>query len=192
MTLSSLATSKRAHAALALLIVLVAVLALERSGDGKLTIIDVTQEEVADNYSTDVTALQFNKSGGLQYHLHTDDAAHYLSSDESILQRPILLSYGEDGTIWRSVSDHGKVRPGGNIVDLWGNVTIRRADDGVQIASDNMTFNTLDGDADTTAAVTIKTPSSNIEGIGMHANINTEIVNLLKDVRGIYGSRTTP
>ncbi len=190
MSLSNLAASKRAQAVLALVIVLVCVLAWERSGDGQLTVIEVAEEEVADNYSTDVTARQFNESGGLQYHLHTEEAAHYLNTDVTLLQRPVLLSYGEDGTIWRSVSDHGKVRPGGNIVDLWDNVNVRRIDNSVQITTTNLTFNTLKGDAETTATVTVKTPSSQLRGTGMHANINTETVNLLNNVRGIYEPRT--
>ncbi len=65
MILSNVATSKRAQATLALLIVLLAVHAWERSGDGKLGIIEVAEEEVADNYSSDVTALQFDESGNL-------------------------------------------------------------------------------------------------------------------------------
>lgn len=191
MSPATLAASKRAQVVLALLIVLVGVQAWVHNGNGKLTVIEVAEQEVADNYSTDVTALQFNEAGVLQYRLHTNEAAHYLNSDEIIVQRPILLSYGADGTIWRSVSDHGKVGPGGDIVNLWDNVTVRRADDGAQISTSNITFDSESGDADTTAAVSIKTPTSHMQGTGMHVNINTEIVTLLNDVRGIYGPHTS-
>lgn len=190
MTFLDLATSKRAQAASALAIVLAAVLAWERSDDGKLNIMESAEQEVADNYSSNVSALQFSTSGELQYHLHTAQAAHYLSSDESILTRPILLSYGEQGTIWRTVSDFGKVRSGGDIVDLWGNVSMQRNDDGARIASDNVSIDTLAGEASTKAAVTLTTPASRLEGQGMRANINSETVKLLENVRGIYESAT--
>ncbi|MGI9295313.1 MAG: LPS export ABC transporter periplasmic protein LptC [Pseudomonadales bacterium] len=189
MIVAKLAASKRVHATLALVIVLIGVRVWERSGDGTLSVVEVAKEEVADNYSTDITALQFNEAGVLQYHLHAEQAAHYLHTDTALVQRPILLSYGEDGTIWRSVANHGKVRAGGDIVDLWDNVVIRRTDDSARITTDEVTFNTLKGDADTAAKVTITTPTSQLQGIGMHANINTEIVNLLDDVRGTYGLR---
>ncbi len=189
MKLATLATSKRVHATLAIITVLVGIRVWRHSDDGTLIVIEVAKEEIADNYSTDITALQFNDAGQLQYHLHADRAAHYLYTDTALIKRPVLLSYAEDGAIWRSASEHGKVRPGGNIVDLWDNVVISRNDDSARITTEEITFDTLKNEADTTAAVTIATPTSQFQGNGMHANINTETVNLLKDVRGTYGSR---
>ncbi len=189
MKLARLATSKRVHATLALIIVFVSVRVLERNDDSTLNVNEVARNQVADNYSTDITALQFNEAGELQYHLHADRAAHYLHTDIALVQRPVLLSYADDGAVWRSVAGHGKVRPGGNIIDLWDNVVIRRTDDSAEIATDDVTFDTLNGEADTTAAVTITTPTSQLQGNGMHANIDTETVNLLNNVRGTYGLR---
>ncbi len=189
MRLATLATSKRVHATLALIIVIVGVRVLERNDDDTINVSEVAKDQVADNYSTDITALQFNDAGKLQYHLHADHAAHYLHTDIALVQRPVLLSYADDGAVWRSVAGHGKVRPGGDIIDLWDKVVIRRADDSAEIATDEVTFNTLNGEADTTAAVTITTPASQLQGNGMHADIDTETVNLLNNVRGTYGPR---
>ncbi len=189
MRLAKLATSKRVHATLALIIVIISVRVLERNDDGTLNVDEVARDKVADNYSTDITAMQFNEAGKLQYHLHADQAAHYLHTDIALVQRPVLLSYADDGTVWRSVAGQGKVRPGGNIVDLWDKVVIRRTDNSAEIATDKVTFNTLNGEANTTAAVTITTPTSQLQGNGMHADIDSETVNLLNDVRGIYGTR---
>lgn len=189
MKLARLATSKRVHATLALITVIICMRIWERSDEGALNVNDVAKEEIADNYSTDITARQFDDEGELQYHLHADRAAHYLYTDTALIERPVLLSYAEDGAIWRANSAHGKVRPGGDIVDLWDNVVISRSGDSARITTDEITFDTLKDEADTTAAVTITTPSSQFQGNGMHADINTETVNLLQDVRGTYGPR---
>ena len=189
MKLRRLATSKRVHATLALITVFICMRIWDQNDEGALSVSDVAKEQIADNYSTDVTAQQFNSDGQLQYHLHADRAAHFLYTDIAIVERPVLLSYAEDGAIWQAESAHGKVRPGGNVVDLWDNVVVSRSDDSARITTDEITFDTLKDEADTTAAVTITTPTSRFQGDGMHADINTETVNLLENVRGTYGPR---
>ncbi len=178
---------RRPYGALVVLAVLIlAVFVRQRHSD--IVPVDVIeeQENYVDTYTIDVQSTQFGKDGKIKRTLSADYAAHYALSDESILQAPAIERTSETGKIWRTSARNGKVRAGGDVFDLWNTVLITRLDGDLLARSDTLTFYSDRGQVETNDEVIIDSRIGQTIGVGMSANLNSEVLRLNSKVRSVF------
>ncbi len=154
-------------------------------------------EQGADYFVSDALIKEYDISGALKYRLESDTISHFSYDDTTLLQQPLLTTFGEDGEVTTSRAVHGKVLPGGNDLELWDNVVIiqSRPDDKnpegelvqqVRMDTDFITLFPDDGVADTDRPVLIVNANGEARAIGMTAWYQLGRVYLKSRVREVH------
>lgn len=178
---------RRPYGALAFVALLIlALFVRQRHSDIIITEAPSSDDNYVDTYTVEVSSQLYDRNGRKVRLLEADYAAHYALSDESILQAPSILSTSDSGKSWQTSARNGKVRPGGNIFDLWNTVLIQRVNGDTVMRSDTLTYHSDQGVAETKDEVVIDSKIGQTIGVGMTANINTEVIRLNSEVRSVF------
>ncbi len=78
----------------------------------------------ADYFLIGALIKEYDPNGALDYQLQAQSITHYLHNDNTLLQRPFLTSYSDNGQITTSQSENGKILPGGKDIELWDDVVV--------------------------------------------------------------------
>lgn len=146
----------------------------------------VENENFVDTYTMQVTSTQFNDQGEIARVVKADSAVHYALSDESVLKAPNIQSTSDRGKMWHTSARNGKVRPDGSTYDLWNTVLIEQLNGDALARTDRLTFFSSKGIAKTSKEVVIDSRAGQTVGVGMRANLNTEVINLNSEVRSVF------
>ncbi|WP_439133188.1 LPS export ABC transporter periplasmic protein LptC [Pseudomaricurvus sp.] len=111
------------------------------------------------------------------------------AKDYADLTAPKLTMYSVDKPPTTIVSNTGKARNNGNLVQLWGDVHITRTDTLGQSSELTTPYLVVKPErqyAETDKPVIITSPGNTTHAVGMEAYLKTDTIKLLSNVRGIH------
>lgn len=143
-----------------------------------------------DAFMENVDALILDKTGLPKMKIYTPKMVHYVNDDTTHLIAPQIILYRQSPIPWYIHSKFAKASQGADNIEFWNNVLIRHPADvdhpETTITTNTLTVHTNRKTAETRDAITLSQPSFNVQSIGMFADMNTDSVNLLSNVRGEY------
>ena len=162
--------------------------------DGSITNVGPKRTNIirkdADYFLVDANIRQYNEIGRLEYTLKSSSITHYPHNDNTLLQQPIMTSYGTADEVFKSVSESGKLLPGGNDIELWDNVvmTHTQLNSGkvVRMDTDFITIYSEKEIAETDRPVLITNSTGETRAIGMTALYQQGLIKLKSRVRGVH------
>lgn len=154
-------------------------------------------DQGADYFITDALIREYNVDGVLGYQLVADTISHFSHNDTTLLQQPLLTTFGENGEVTTTRSVHGKLLPGGDDIELWDNVVIIQSRPSaenpegelvqrVRMDTDFIIVTPDEAYADTDRPVVIVNPTGVTRAIGMSAWYQEGKVHLKSTVRGVH------
>ncbi|MCL1114613.1 MULTISPECIES: LPS export ABC transporter periplasmic protein LptC [Shewanella] len=155
--------------------------------------IKVVGVERPDFIADDLRTTQFNEQGLIESRVTAEHMEHYASSDITHFTKPVYLIYPENGKAqWQLSADQGQLNKQSNQISLENNVII----DAIDIEEPLQSLTTNDVSLDLTTMigssqdmVYIKGKGFMIQGLGLHADLNTQKLSLLSQVEGTYESQ---
>lgn len=154
-------------------------------------------EQGADYFITDALIKEYNVDGILGYQLVADTISHFSYNDTTLLQQPLLTTFGDDGEVTTTRSVHGRILPGGDDIELWDNVVIIQSQPSTEnpegelvrrfrLDTDFITVTPDEAYADTDRPVVIANPTGETRANGMSAWYQEGKVHLKSMVRGVH------
>ena len=144
----------------------------------------------ADYFLVNADIKQYSESGELEYTLVSSSITHYPHNDNTLLQQPVMTNYTKPGEVFTSVSQSGKLLPGGNDLELWDDVVMTQTQLGsgktVRMNTDFITIYSEQEMADTDRPVLITSSTSTTRAIGMTALYQQGLIKLKSRVRGVH------
>lgn len=178
---------RKPYGVLALLAVLIlAIFVKQRHSDIIVDEARPSGQDFVDTYTVGVSSKRFSEEGKQIRLMEAEYAAHYSLSDETLLQAPKIQSISDTGKIWETSARSGKVRPGGDVYDLWNTVLVQRIQGDTVARTDKLTYDALQGQARTKEEVIIDTRIGQTVGLGMTASLNKEVLKLHSEVRSVF------
>jgi lipopolysaccharide export system protein LptC len=144
-----------------------------------------------DYYLKNFVATTMDVDGKPRRRLAADSMVHFPDDDSATLDRPRLELFTEHGRTWEISSTSGQVNPGGESIDLHGEVRISAVDgetesDRVEMLTSEMVVWPERQYAETESPVKIKFVGGVVDAVGMHADFKQRRMELQAEVRGIY------
>jgi lipopolysaccharide export system protein LptC len=141
---------------------------------------------IAENLRT----TEFNQQGFVASRVSAEHMEHYASSDITHFSKPVYLIYPENGKAqWQLSADRGQLNKNTNKIILENNVII----DAIDIEEPLQSLSTQVVTVDLTTMigtsqemVYIKGKGFIIQGLGLHADLNSQTLSLLSKVEGTY------
>lgn len=154
-------------------------------------------EQGVDYFVADALITEYDVSGALDYQLVAETISHFQHDDTVLLQQPLLTTFGDDGQVTTTRSEHGKVLPNGKDIELWDNVVIiqsrpsgKNPQDGlvqqVRMDTDFITVFPDKAFADTDRPVVMVNNTGETRANGMSAWYQQGKVRLKSMVRGVH------
>ena len=145
-----------------------------------------TAVRLPDYYLEGMERRELGSAGQLSSVLRAERLDHFNDDDSATLVRPSLEIYNDDGWSWLVQAESGWSNGTGTEVWLHGQVDIRHRDasGAVQLHVSTSELRVLPKEqyAETDRAATIREPRSVATGVGLHANLAENRVELLTQV----------
>ncbi|MGY0217270.1 LPS export ABC transporter periplasmic protein LptC [Endozoicomonadaceae bacterium StTr2] len=134
---------------------------------------------------------QYDEAGNRSSFATATQVVHYPDSDTTWLDSPDIWNWQDSiNPPWHSVSERGKLLPGGKTLELYDNVVINRANPKggapLQLETDFLTIHTDRDIAETERPVRISDESGVTTAVGMTTYYKENLVKLKSKVRGIH------
>jgi lipopolysaccharide export system protein LptC len=145
-----------------------------------------------DFYAENARSVQYQPDGQLHYRLTAQRLEHIQRNDVTLLTAPNLLLHRGSNFPWHVQSAHGKVSPGGVVVELIGKVRVARTDAKGRptiLTSSRLTVFPEREYAQTAQPVRIEAANGVTTATGMQAYFNDGRMLLKSNVRGQHGIR---
>ncbi|GGB46694.1 LPS export ABC transporter periplasmic protein LptC [Shewanella inventionis] len=155
--------------------------------------IQVVGVERPDFIADDLKTTEFNAQGFIESKVTAKHMEHYASSDITHFTEPVYLIYPENGKAqWQLSADRGQLNKQTNQVSLENNVIIDAID--IEEPLQSLTTQAVALDLSTMIGssqdmVYIKGKGFMIQGLGLHADLNSQKLSLLSQVEGTYESQ---
>ncbi|OED41086.1 LPS export ABC transporter periplasmic protein LptC [Endozoicomonas sp. (ex Bugula neritina AB1)] len=162
--------------------------------DGSITTVGPNRTNIirkdADYFLVSADIRQYNETGHLEYTLESSSITHYPHNDNTLLQQPVMLNYGNPGEVFKSISQSGKLLPGGNDIELWDNVIMTQTQltsgKTVRMDTDFITIYSEQEIAETDRPVLLTNSTGETRAIGMTALYKEGLIKLKSRVRGVH------
>lgn len=128
-------------------------------------------------------------TGAPRYTLDGRRLLRYGAGGAATVEAPRLHYRPDDTPPWHVTGAHGRLRPGGDRVDLAGDVVLRRVPAGAPplvVETSRLSVFTAAGRAETDRPITARSPGWRVAATGMTALFGAGRVDLHADVRGRY------
>ncbi|TDY01090.1 LPS export ABC transporter periplasmic protein LptC [Thiohalophilus thiocyanatoxydans] len=143
-----------------------------------------------DYYLENFTATSMGENGVAKHRLVADYLEHYPDDDSVVIQQLTLDLFRQDLPPWTAQANQGVVYEQGERVELSGEVELHRPatdhDEALTLLTEKLTVYPQREYAETDAAVTITSDSSETRAIGMQLDVAQGLLELLSDTRGTY------
>lgn len=178
----------------ALLALILALLQLSTSDD-PVDLLERTREltrQEFDYYLSELDTTRFSQDGRREWRLQAQRLTHFPTPEFSLLDRPQLSLFPEGDEPWFIEAERARIdqdSEGRERMQLDGNVVITYVDGGGQtltIYTDTLTVYPEQRLAETAAEVLMTTAGSELRSRGLRADLNTQLIELLANVRGYY------
>jgi lipopolysaccharide export system protein LptC len=150
-------------------------------------------------YMKDVTTREFDVTGKLRYQLTTPIITHYQlnlnnpgTGDYTLIEQPALVFHQEKQAPWNITAKQGRSDHNGEVFRLLDNVVISQEskEQGlVEIMTESLIAKPLEQFVETDKAVKIRAKHTQIDAIGMHADLARSQLQLNSQVDAIYEPR---
>lgn len=146
-----------------------------------------------DYYFEDFALRAHQTEGEPRYVLHGERLVHFADDDTSEVTEPRLRYDRPEDDPWHVSGRRGVVNPRGDVVDLYEDVVMenRGGQQPMRLHTSRMTVYTEAGRAQTDRPVTMTSPGSRVDAVGMTAWFESDLVELHEDVRGRHDPRST-
>lgn len=139
---------------------------------------------------TDFTLTSMNTDGVPAYELRAHTMVHHPAQASSDLTQPYLLFFQPDAEPWHLQSETGNATDDGKLVNLLGEVHIRRKPSAgnrpMTLDTRNLSVHPERDFVETGEAVHMVSQGTDIRGTGMRARFDTEYIEILSRVRGVH------
>lgn len=135
---------------------------------------------------------EYDVKGQLHYQIQATEVTHYPTNDTTELKSPHFAQQNETGAPVLGSADMGYILAKGDRVLMQGNAIIQQPkvnhSQELIARSDHFTYYPNKRTADTEAEVSFTSPGSSMTGIGMNADFNSKILNILSNVKGTHAT----
>lgn len=138
------------------------------------------------------TATVMDASGRAAWRLQALELEHFPFEHELHLQTLSLDVFRPPAPPWRVSARRGRIHTRTRVIDLKGDVKVTHGGDGVprvRLETPVLTIDPRRRTARTDAEVVITHPRGRVEAVGLRADMNTGVLKLLAEVRGVYRVR---
>lgn len=160
---------------------------------------DLPEQHLEPDYYTVNSAFkEFNPEGNLSRTLQSARLVHYPESENTLMEKPLISTFSPEGVaLWHAKGDKGSIEGDGDSFQLKQNVVIWKTSTTPpnNKTGDKMPFRLLTESIDvnfktdiaqTKDAVELESDFGNTQAIGLEANLKSNQIKLLDQVRGTY------
>lgn len=150
-------------------------------------------------YMKEVTTREFDINGKLRYQLSTPFISHYQlnlnnpgENDYTLIKQPALIFHREDQAPWTIQAAEGRSEKNGEHIRLLNQVVISQqsAEQGlIQITTESLLAKPVVQFVETDKAVKITAEQTQIDAVGMNADLATSRLQLNSQVDAVYEPR---
>ena len=147
-------------------------------------------------YLTEVNLYEFNAQGNLQVQMNTPLVRHFQPDEKAsprdftLFASPHIIFAGRnDRADWDISASEGRSEKDGNLFILSNNVVATQQSDKqglTTITTSELQVNSREQFAHTDKAVTMRTAKTQLNTVGLHADIQSDRIKLLSNVKGSY------
>lgn len=138
-----------------------------------------------DLFVEQVHGVKFDRDGKLTETLRAKRLDHYPERNESVLAEPMLDTQGNNGKVWNISAATGML-VGNNEIRLQQNVVILDSTQSMRFESERLNYFSDTQIASTDDAVKLQHVADVTTAIGMRANLNTNRIQLMRNVDSHY------
>jgi len=149
-------------------------------------------KKTIDSFVMQANITEYSMTGNIENNIKSPTIYHYKKSNISYFSQPDILSYNEKSIPWHITADYGYHYHDSNKIDLKNNVVIYKNKDksknqsAVTIKSNSMSYFPEKSIMSSKEHVNISRDNNEINGLGLRANLKTNIIKLLSQSTGIY------
>jgi len=150
-------------------------------------------------YSEGINTILYDVDGKINYTLQAQRQVHY-NDDTTELQKPFIRLFQDGDSRWNIVADSGKISSSETAsntrvdrIELVGDVRVYSLDDfgnRTLISSEFLTLNPDSEILETDLSVSVVTKALEQSSIGMLANLKTDEITFLREIKGRYEQAT--
>lgn len=150
-------------------------------------------------FMKNVSTSEFDISGKLRYQLSTPTIAHYQllmnnpgENDYTLIDRPSLIFYQDEQQPWTITAMQGRSEQNGNLIKLLNQVVLSQQSESqglITIMTDELRAKPVEQFVETDKAVKIRAEQTQIDAIGLKANLATSQLQLNSQVEAVYEPR---
>ena len=150
-------------------------------------------------YSKGINTILYDVDGKINYTLQAQRQVHY-NDDTTELQKPFIRLFQDGDSRWNIVADSGKISSSETAsnttvdrIELVGDVRVYSLDsfgNRTLISSEFLTLNPESEILETDLAVSVVTKALEQSSIGMLANLKTDEITFLREIKGRYEQAT--
>lgn len=149
---------------------------------------------VADTFMENFTTRVLDAQGKTRYQLSAAYMAHYPHDDHTEVLAPLLTMYRPDNQHWEFKAESGLLENGTDLITLQGQVFMQEhtpagPDNSIHVVTSDLRIVPARSYAETDAYARIKQGASQMEATGLQADLASNHLQLLSQVRGIYETR---
>lgn len=138
-----------------------------------------------DLFVEQVHGVKFDRDGKLTETLNAARLDHYPERNESVLTEPKVDTQGKNGKVWKITAATGTL-VGENEIRLQNNVVIRDNTQTMRFESERLDYFSDTQIAKTDDAVKLQHAADITTALGMRANLNTNRIELMRNVDSRY------
>ncbi len=150
-----------------------------------------------DYYAVNSTYRTYDQDGRLVRSIQAERLLHFPDEQQTQLEAPLLITYDEQGRpLWHASSQRALIEGDGDHFQLNQNVIVWKSDlrsnlgqinkSQLRLLTDILNFDLIQDIAYTHAPVRLESDQGKMLADGLHANLKTNQIKLLANVRGSY------
>ncbi len=143
-------------------------------------------------YLTNSFSRQFDEQGLLDTTIQSDHIQHHPEDNSVGLHQPLIKLYQNGAPNWTISAETGQVTQEGEKVDLQDQVLIISNDQLTSLKTQQLFIYPSQKQAQTAQPVLLNSSNGTTSAIGLEADLNTQYIALLDQVRGQYEPEVLP
>lgn len=178
------------------LIILVGVVAIAYqyhiTSENTASVADEIVEADEDFFGDNIHILKYKADGSIYYEMQSTHITHNDTHDIAWVTEPVMTLHATQNVSWNARAQKGKVYNHQQNIDLTDHVSINKQENGqatpvLTLTTNSLTLHPEDNTFTTSDHVTLTTDKISTTATGMKANMNTNYIELLNNVRTHYG-----
>lgn len=163
-----------------------------KSTDGIVADESINNDE--DYFADNIELVKYTKEGSLYYEMQGLHITHNDTSDTAFVTQPTMTLYAAKNVKWHIKANDGKLYNHQQVVDLTNDVVVSKFEaekntPALLLTTNNVTLHPDSNTFTTSDAVTIQTDSTHTTATGMNANLDSNHIELLNNVRSHYDGK---